>query len=443
MNQAVTPLPALTVDQQAGADAFFRFLMSDETTFTLSGGAGVGKTFLMDYLCKITMKEYETACALLGKKQTFHTLVFTATTNKAAEVLENSIKLPVSTIHSYMGLQVREDYRTGKTSIEKTARWGIKTGIILFIDEASMVDSKLYDLIMETFQDSKIIFVGDKAQMAPVNEKLSPAFLDVSPDHFIHLSQPVRNAGTPALVDLCAQLRSTVETGIFRPIKAVPGVIEYLDDTTMPQMLQHHFKEADPSARVLCYTNTRVDDYNAYIRDSVRHLPTTFTVGDVLVVAQTFSYGKTILNVEREVVVKSVNKTEVNMTFPEYFPNGLPYQEFQIYLLNKPGNVYTVHVPLDKDQYTAGIKAAAKKKDWPTYFEMKNAFADLRDKAACTVYKSQGSTYETVFIDIGNIGTSYDADQVARMLFVAASRATSKVYLYGELPPIYRGKEPS
>jgi len=44
-------------------------------------------------------------------------------------------------------------------------------------------------------------------------------------------------------------------------------------------------------------------------------------------------------------------------------------------------------------------------------------------------------------MDIGNIGTSYDAAQVARMLLVGASRATTKVYLYGRLPAMYHGKD--
>ena len=40
-------------------------------------------------------------------------------------------------------------------------------------------------------------------------------------------------------------------------------------------------------------------------------------------------------------------------------------------------------------------------------------------------------------MDIGNIGTSFNPQQVARMLFVGASRATTKLYLFGKLPGKY------
>ena len=155
MTQHVPPLAGLTPDQQAGADAFFSFLMSPAKTFVLSGGAGVGKTFLMSHLVRQTMKEYATACALLGIKEEFDSLVFTATTNKAAEVLEQSLGLPVQTIHSYLNLKVTENLKTGKTDVEKTGAWKIRRRLIVFIDECSMEDRKLYDIIMESLQDSK------------------------------------------------------------------------------------------------------------------------------------------------------------------------------------------------------------------------------------------------------------------------------------------------
>ena len=84
-------------------------------------------------------------------------------------------------------------------------------------------------------------------------------------------------------------------------------------------------------------------------------------------------------------------------------------------------------------------KVLSKQKEWADYYELRDTYADLREKSACTVYKSQGSTYDFVFVDLDNIGTSFDAGQVARMLFVAISRARSKVYLYGSLPQRYQG----
>lgn len=446
MTQHVPPLAGLTPDQQAGADAFFSFLMSPAKTFVLSGGAGVGKTFLMSHLVRQTMKEYATACALLGIKEEFDSLVFTATTNKAAEVLEQSLGLPVQTIHSYLNLKVTENLKTGKTDVEKTGAWKIRRRLIVFIDECSMVDRKLYDIIMESLQDSKIVFVGDHAQMAPVKEKTSPVFVDVDPSNFIFLSQPVRNAGSPALIALCAQLRETVETGIFHPMAAVPGTIDYLDDVEMPAALHHYFKDLEPSARVLCYTNTRVEAFNEFIRQEVRGLPLEFGKGDTLVVAQThmtrLNSKEVTLNVEREAQLLNVGKVREDHNYMAGCLDGEPlrYREATIKLLSGVQAELPVLIPTDKDKLASVLKFFSKERLWHSYFELKGKYIDLRDKAACTVYKSQGSTYETVFVDLGNIGTSWDAKQVARMLFVAVSRATTRVFFYGRLPPAYIGK---
>ena len=432
----------LTHEQQDAAQAFFSFMMTDDApTFILSGGAGVGKTYLMDYISKVTMKKYLDGCKILGLEPDYDEVVFTATTNKAAEVLEKTIGKHVSTIHSYLGLKVKEDYSTGKTNLIETDRYGFKYNKIVFIDECSMIDTALMDLIMKSFKDSKIVFVGDHAQMAPINEESSPIYDDVDPDNFVFLSQPVRNAGSPALVNLCTQLRNTVETGVFNPIMEVPGSIEYLDDSQMQHKLAQVFMDPNHSSRVLCYTNTRVAQFNEHLR-AVRGLPEEFVVGDVLVVASTYAAGKTVLNVEREVrVVEADNLIHEGGYEWAFTKKPLIYRKLKILPLSGPNQFEVeVKVPVNTQVFAAGLKVAAKAKRWQEYYALKNGYADLRDRDACTVYKSQGSTYETVFIDIGNIGTSYDPVQVARMLFVGVSRATTKVYLYGRLPSQYVGK---
>lgn len=52
---------------------------------------------------------------------------------------------------------------------------------------------------------------------------------------------------------------------------------------------------------------------------------------------------------------------------------------------------------------------------------------------ASTVNKSQGSTYDTVYIDLNDIGKCRDKDQVRRMLYVAVSRARHKVVFTGDI----------
>lgn len=425
--------PRLTEGQQAAADAFFEFLMTADRTFAISGPAGTGKTFLMSYFANDVMKLYEASCALLDVRPEFHEVAFTATTNKAAEVLEKGLQRPVSTIHSYIGLKVKENYRTGKTELQRTNSYKVRRNVILFIDECSMVDTKTYDEIMEAFPYSKIVFVGDHAQMAPVGESLSRVYTELNHDNLAVLTEPVRNAEQPALMALCSQLRDTVETGIFRPILEVDGVINYLDDDLLAEGLAHVFQEADPSSRVLCYTNSRVQTYNEHIREEVRKQPAEFQVGDVLVVASAFANGKVQLSVEREVEVFKVDPPEVNTAYRGVCGNDILYRDIHLGAPGASEPSMTVPVAFDQDLIARMLKNLSRQRDWTSYFDLKASFADLRDKAACTVYKAQGSTYDNVFVDLGNIGTAFDPEQAARMIYVAVSRAKTRVFLYGQL----------
>ncbi len=432
-------MSTLTTDQEKAAQAFFTFLMKGDSIFVLSGGAGVGKTYMMEHIHQNTMKTYEAACKLAGIHQAYDEVVFTATTNRAAGVLEEVIGKRVSTIHSYLNLKVTENHTTGETTLEKNGLWKQHSKKIVFIDESSMVDTTLYKIILETLPGCKIVFVGDHAQMAPIHEEVSPVYKDVAPENFIFLGVPIRNAESPALMALCKQLRETVETGIFAPIQEVPGVIEYVDDSQMQDALAHYFTKPTDKARVLCYTNSRVQSFNQHIRE-LRKLPEEFVVDEEIIFARAFATKTgTVISADREGCITSVGPLEADLDYENIFSDRKPIT-YHVCEINMgiAGNI-TVRIATDPDRLQQAIKHFAGKENWPAYFQLKNTYADIRIKDACTVYKAQGGTYETIFMDIGNIGISFDAKRTARMLFVGASRASTRIFLYGSLPGRYTG----
>jgi ATP-dependent exoDNAse (exonuclease V) alpha subunit len=73
-------------------------------------------------------------------------------------------------------------------------------------------------------------------------------------------------------------------------------------------------------------------------------------------------------------------------------------------------------------------------KRWNLVYQIENSYPDLRQRDASTVYKAQGSTFDEVFLDLTDIGSSTQNDQIARMLYVGASRATTRLVLFGKLP---------
>lgn len=426
---------ALNTDQEKASDEFFKFLLSpSEKEFSISGPAGTGKTFLLQFLIDKILPQYRDACKITGTKATIKEVALTATTNRAADVLTGHFGTPAQTIHSFMNLKVYDNPKTGKQDIKKTNNFVIHRETLVIIDEASMINRELDKIIQEgTHSSCKIVYVGDDKQLAPVGEKISVVF--VRPMRRVTLSQPMRNSGQPALMALCQQMRETVETGVFKPISLVPGVIDLLSDQEMQSHVNMNFKVEGFDSRILAYTNKQVKDYNDYIR-SIRGYDERLHDGEMVVNNTGVDIpGQGMISAEKEFVVKRVDAPDQTMEIDGMQIIGYPVELHSL----KGGVAFRVLQPADKEYFAEAMKYLGRNSDWPNYFKLKNNFPDLRSRDSSTVYKAQGSTFESVYIDLQNIGTSNISDQVARMLYVAVSRPRNRLFFYGRLPAKYLG----
>lgn len=425
--------PALNQGQQEAADAFFQFLFSDEKEMGVSGPGGYGKTHLMGHLIDEVMPRYFETCQLMGLKPQYDEVVMTATTNKASEQLSQATGRYCETIHMFLNLKVQDDYTNGTTKLTRKNTWKVHERKIVFVDECSMEDTQLYRNIHEAAKDCKIVHVGDHCQLAPVMETLSPVYRQGIP--FYNLTQPMRNVGQPALMALCQQLRNTVETGVFKPIQIVPGVIDWMDDDDVQIEIERHFKQQTHSSKIIAYTNNRVIQFNDHIR-GLRQLPDHYTVGEQLISSTAAHLRGGMLNVEQEVEILKLADTSDFVPIEEDVSLEIRKAEIRTSI----GTIFTdVPLPVDRAHFTALVKHYAKVKNWERHFHLKNMYPDLRPIDASTVYKAQGSTYDTVFIDLGNISTCNNANQVARMLYVAVTRPRNRIVLYGSLAEKYGG----
>lgn len=419
--------------QKLAAEAFFDFLLTDTKGFILSGPAGVGKTYWMGYIIDEIMPQYLKTCELMGMKPEYTDVTMTATTNKAAEVLGLSTQRDTSTIHSFMNIRVREDYDLGKQFLTRTPQWVVHQNRIIFIDEFSMIDSDLDDIINSGTENCKIVYVGDQYQLPPVFETLTPVLRKGYP--VFELTEQMRNSGQPALMAICEQLRETVRTGVFKPIQTVPGVIEHLDDNQMQiELINALVANPEPNSRILAYSNKQVNLFNEYVREQ-RQLPNLFTTGETLVNNSMLKLNaKQILSVEASVKVIDARGTRV-----EKIGRDGEFEVQELLIRTPYHGDHMVLVPTDKGHYDQLIKYFKRIKDWVNFYKLQQQYADLRPRDASTVHKSQGSTYDTVFIDLENISKCTQPDVAARMLYVAFSRAKHKVYLYGRLADRFGG----
>ena len=421
----------LNQGQQAAADSFFDFLLSDEREMRITGPGGTGKTHLMGYLIDQVLPQYQKVCKLTGQPVLYNEVHMTATTNKAADVLSQNTGRPCSTIHSFLGLRVVDDFDTGVSRLSRTAKSKTFKNIIIFIDEASMEDHKLLTIVRESLLDCKLVHVGDHCQLAPVGELMPPVFAE--PMREARLTEPMRNSGQPALQHLCLQLRHTVETGQFYPIELVPGVIDLVDDDAMIAELRTHFL-AESEASILAYSNNRVVEYNDFVHKTLRQQTDMLVVGETMVNNSALKIGTAMVSAEEEVRIQEV----LPGVKEDYLSNGGVLEYRQCAVVGNAG-FFTVRIPASRAHYSKLTRYYAGIKDWTTYFHLKNNYADLRQRDARTFHKSQGSTYSTVFIDAGNLSTCTVAETAARLLYVGVSRATTRVVFYDKLADKYGG----
>lgn len=154
----------LTADQETAKNLIKEwYFNSDDQFFVLSGYAGTGKTFLIDYVVRNEIK------LKVGEE-----VVFVSPTGKAASILVKR-GTPASTLHSLIYVRDEDDFdvdengeiiQTERLSFIKREKIDEKIKLIV-IDEASMIAADvLRDLLSFGV---KCLFSGDGAQLPPVN----------------------------------------------------------------------------------------------------------------------------------------------------------------------------------------------------------------------------------------------------------------------------------
>ncbi len=422
----------LTNDQNNASAAFTSFLLDDnEKFFVISGGAGSGKSTLLKHLLDTLEDKYKMVNMLKQRNQKCLTVALTATTNKAVAVLKEMGNAEPTTIHSFLKLTLKPNFKTGKTQLVKTKKTQKISNHLIVIDEASMIDfidpdgaMTLYDFIEELVDDScKIVLVGDQFQLAPVNH--STTLMETLSCDKAELNQILRNTGIIKATG--QQFKDTVKTGKFNPIIADGCDLQQVDGPTFQRLMDQAFTDehyTSHTAKVLAWTNARVIAYNDHIR-KLKGYGSSITAGETVVTTKPIIGRGYNIPIDSDVYIKDIE--------PETKERNVAGCYVTL------GSGHTAFLPNSQVEAKALLKRYAKKKDWMEYFSVKDSWLDLRPNYASSTHKAQGSTYETVFIDMINIGKCRVPSDVARMCYVAITRASKQVIIYGDLPPKYRG----
>ena len=402
----------LTPDQCKAKEAILDFLNSDQKYFILSGFAGTGKTTIIRDVMETYFKVNE-FWKLVNPDHQEMEWELTATTNKAAEALENAAQLPTKTIHNLLGLIIMNDYDTGESRLVRKRNAFHFTHRIIVIDECSYIDWDLLNYITKHTNKCKVIFMGDASQLTPVKRTDVPVFNQGYPT--FHLTQSVRQEASSPIHAICADLRDTIlNNASFPKITLSPQITRLskpdFDAAIIKEFTRPDWQQSD--SKILAWRNRTVQLYNLNIFEHI-HKRSNFKPGDY-VINNHYVNG---LKTDAELVVQECTPAVC------YGIAG-----HQMVFQGK-----SVFVPDDIKDYTRAKKKFIDLGDSDAVQEIMDFWADIRPAYACTVNKSQGSTYDRVFIDLNDLGTCKMPNQLARLLYVAISRAKSEVIFTGDL----------
>lgn len=408
----------LTQDQQNAYDDFYTFLLDPkEQVFVIEGFSGTGKSYLVSRLLGEIPNALKTA-NLLGTDLPDYEVVLTATTNKAAESLSNFVKKPVKTIFSHLNLRVSKDFKTGETSIVKN-KGTTPEDEIIFIDEASFVDSDLLTNIFKYSKNCKIVFIGDPAQLAPVKADLVPVFNAGFPT--ARMTEIVRQAEGNPIIELGRMFREAVSTGQIHPFTPDGVHIrhvtkEQFQDEVLAEFTRPEWSHYD--SKLLAWRNKTVHTYNNYINQHLHGEP-EIQEGDYAIVNEYIRKGNVSLKTDQLVHVRGVNK--------EASAYGIPGTRF---LLENGISYFRPNSIDDKKKF---IKASRESGKYAKALEAEEEWIDLRPAFASTINKSQGSTYKKAYIDLDDLRACRNPDTLYRLLYVACTRPSEELILTGDL----------
>jgi len=465
----------LTDQQTTAFHALHQFALgkTDHAMAVLRGFAGTGKTYLISRLIH----------AIGGSGLA---IAIAAPTNKAVRVLrekivESGVEMPTEpvddrhprakaqnwiefgSIHSLLGLKLSE--RDDGTQECKSARDpSLHEYDLAIIDEASMIGSDLFSRIVAAKRQCLILFVGDPAQLPPIEpgEAISPAFSKVSFE--VTLSEVVRQAKDNPIIRLSMLIRHAIESEQRVDHVAIASALPPLDEHPEAAMVTGgpdtvvsfalYEIRAGRDARVLAFTNEAVNRYNQIIHEALYgSTEFAFVVGEPVIAHSACDAlnldddgtpigTKTTIITSEEAIVRAIQpKTHL-------YWRDVP--SVAVILERDSGVKVMVYVPMDVQRLETAISErfaewrrlksladvefqsgrsgegrklqdqakVASSEAW----KLRKAFAPLRHAYALTTHKSQGSTFDTAIVDLNDMARMRSAFQFNRGLYVAATR---------------------
>ena len=410
--------------------------------FCISGPAGTGKTTIINYICENLINRYR--------------ISVTATTNAAVNILEDKIQsnyIKCSTIHNYLKLRIKNTQK-GKTLSKKNK--GAVCHDLVIIDECSMIDSSLWNLIVDyPYKKTKWLFVGDACQLSPVGDSISPTF---KVSNIVHLEEILRQDDDNPIKDYITGIRKSLLYDEKLPSLST----EYTNNKGIAVYSSRQFKlwfEACVKcfsnekskeynfARVITFTNKAERHYNSLIRDELIKSNLEFEEDETLFLkSPIFKHGDST-STDRNIAVPTNKPIRITRVTPftlnanDYhyqFPTS-DFNAFRLVVKDTEDMKHRIIVisPKQVQEYFQwkekalkelnfdGDRSSENTRVWEEWVHFESDIVDVSYRYTSTVRRCQGSTFQHIFPIFKNLIHCKDEVTRRRNVYCAFSRAST------------------
>jgi len=470
--EPVIDVGSLNPDQRAAFDKLCDFLTSpDDSIYVIKGWAGTGKTYCVSLFVKYALE-------IVYANKNWYRIAVTGPTNKSVRVIKKtsgirSTRVTFQTIHKLLGLKEKITM-DGKQEFVNDGDFkpGIASTRLLIIDEVSMLNDDLFEKILQYRGKTKIICMGDPAQIPPVGRPDCIPFREELAKEYkirtLELRTVMRQKEGNAIIDSSVMIRSDLGSSASQvhPTSVVNEKgegVEFLNLNSedvrkgFSKRLEEYFKSPQFSkdseyAKIIAWRNKTVATMNDLIRSVIygeESKTSKILKGEKLIANNPIIQdGNIVLNTNDEFsVVDYTIKTESPRFMLSKNPDDDPveitlkYYDTKVSYLNDNDEEIEMIIEILHEDSEAEfqkfanvlrLKAIEKKgadKSWLHYYNFLRRYADVSYSYSITAHKSQGSTYNTTFVLEDDINMNLDVVERNRIKYTAYTRASKKVYV--------------
>ena len=462
-------ISTLNEDQKSAFNSLVDFIkdLNDDSIYVLKGWAGTGKTYTISLLVRYVLE-------VIQPTRLWYKVGVTGPTNKSVRVIRkatgiSSSRVQFQTVHKILGLseKITSD---GQQIFVNSGDYKpqIRMLKLLIVDEVSMLNDDLFEELLKYRDKTKIIFMGDPAQIPPVGRQDCIPFRDELLAGYriktLDLKQIMRQKEGNPIIESSVKIRKNItssNSGIStsNKLNQIGDGIEFVNlnstesRSSFRTILEKYYKtdkfNSDSEyCKMIGWRNKTVSSMNDLVRKVIygeEALSSKILIGEKLIANSPIMEKDTILfNTNDEFSVVSFETDSVDLRFKisdhpddDPYPITLKYYDTKVSYLDEEDEICHKIIQILQNDFkklanilrVRAINKKGKDKSWLVYYNFLRRYADVNFAYAISAHKSQGSTYNTIFVLEDDIDMNWNIVERNRIKYTAYTRASRKLYV--------------